>query len=253
MKKFFFFDYDGTLTDKKTGLVPENTKKTLKNLKRNGHFVALATGRLQIDAYNCAKELDINDLVSDGGSSLTINGEIQYMHPLNMKESKILIKNVNKRNIPWGVSKENSLNIYTNKNYNSKFESPSNFTVIVNKNLDIDNIEKIYKIFFIMTKKEINETNFMSLKHVGYTNNITLVEPMEKKLGIERLQKFYNISDNDIVVFGDGINDLSLFDEKWTSIAMGNAQKSLKEKADFVTKNSWDDGITYACKRFGWL
>ena len=57
----------------------------------------------------------------------------------------------------------------------------------------------------------------------------------------------------DVVVFGDDTNDEVMFDPQWTSIAMGNATESLKEKADFVTKANIEDGIQYACKKFGWI
>ena len=58
--------------------------------------------------------------------------------------------------------------------------------------------------------------------------------------------------EKDVVVFGDDYNDMIMFDSRWTSIAMGNACKALKEKADFDTKSNLDDGIDYACKHFNW-
>ena len=48
--KYFFFDIDGTLAVGSTGIIPENTKKAIKLLQKNGHFVAIATGRLYINA-----------------------------------------------------------------------------------------------------------------------------------------------------------------------------------------------------------
>lgn len=57
----------------------------------------------------------------------------------------------------------------------------------------------------------------------------------------------------DVVVFGDGKNDLKMFRPEWTSIAMGNGIEALKRKATFVTKRSDEDGIEYACKHFGWI
>ena len=39
----------------------------------------------------------------------------------------------------------------------------------------------------------------------------------------------------DVVVFGDEKNDLSMFKNEWTSIAMGNAIDELKERASYVT------------------
>jgi len=44
-KKFIFFDIDGTLTIKNTGEVVPSVIDTIKQLKANGHFVAIATGR----------------------------------------------------------------------------------------------------------------------------------------------------------------------------------------------------------------
>ena len=57
----------------------------------------------------------------------------------------------------------------------------------------------------------------------------------------------------DVVVFGDDYNDLVMFKEKWTSIAMGNACEELKEKATYVTKKNIDDGIYLACRHFKWI
>ncbi|WP_420871291.1 HAD hydrolase family protein [Enterococcus italicus] len=34
---------------------------------------------------------------------------------------------------------------------------------------------------------------------------------------------------------------------------MGNAVPELKEQASFVTKANTEDGIYYACKKFGWI
>ena len=54
-------------------------------------------------------------------------------------------------------------------------------------------------------------------------------------------------------MFGDEKNDLSMFIDEWTSIAMGNAIDELKEKATYITSDADDDGIYNACKHFGWI
>ena len=57
----------------------------------------------------------------------------------------------------------------------------------------------------------------------------------------------------DVVVFGDGRNDIKMFQVAAFSIAMGNAIDEVKNVADYVTKDSDQDGIYEAMKHFGWI
>ena len=74
-----------------------------------------------------------------------------------------------------------------------------------------------------------------------------------KKEGIENMMKHLNADVKDVVVFGDDYNDMVMFDERWFSIAMGNACDDLKAIADYVTEANIEDGIYKACKKFGWI
>ena len=71
-EKIFFFDIDGTLTKPLTAEIPPSTVKALHGLAEQGHFIALATGRLQADAWQVAQGLGISSVVSDGGMGITI-------------------------------------------------------------------------------------------------------------------------------------------------------------------------------------
>lgn len=57
-----------------------------------------------------------------------------------------------------------------------------------------------------------------------------LVEPVHKERGIFEIMKRYNVSDDRIVVFGDGLNDCSMFRPEWMTVAMGNAKPALKRR-----------------------
>ena len=78
-----------------------------------------------------------------------------------------------------------------------------------------------------------------------------LVEPVHKERGIFEIMKRYNVSDDRIVVFGDGLNDCSMFRPEWMTVAMGNAKPVLKKKARYITDDADDDGIYNACRHFG--
>lgn len=54
----------------------------------------------------------------------------------------------------------------------------------------------------------------------------------------------------EVAVFGDADNDISMFEEPaFYKVAMGNAIDELKQRANLVTKNNNDDGIVYAVKQ----
>ena len=55
----------------------------------------------------------------------------------------------------------------------------------------------------------------------------------------------------DVIVFGDSLNDLSMFHDDWTKVAMGNAAPELKALADYVTTDVDKDGIYNACLALG--
>ena len=55
-QKFFFFDIDNTLAVWPEGKIPDSAQYSLDELKRRGHRVALATGRIQVDAKRFAEQ-----------------------------------------------------------------------------------------------------------------------------------------------------------------------------------------------------
>ena len=82
---------------------------------------------------------------------------------------------------------------------------------------------------------------------------MAMIVPMVKGEGVRRMIAHYGMEPADVVVFGDGYNDLSMFNPEWLNIAMGNAREELKAAADYITADCNNDGIYEACKNFGWI
>ena len=66
-KRYLFFDYDGTLRSRKYDRIPDSAREALELLARNGHFVSVATGRLQADALARMSKEGITSLVETAG------------------------------------------------------------------------------------------------------------------------------------------------------------------------------------------
>lgn len=251
-RKYIFFDIDGTLTDANPGgKILESTYRTLHQLKANGHFVAIATGRAQYMAMDAAKEAHIDCLVTDGGNGITLHNELQYIKPIDFVQANRVIDQCIEYHYPFAVALKNEAILYTNQKIQSKQMLPTK--LIEDENIDFHQVKEIFKIFISCSEEEEKLLDLGTLDYMRYFKGQVIVEPVEKYQGILEMVHLLKGNEKDIVVFGDGLNDISMIQKAPLGIAMGNAIDEVKEVADFVTKRNDDDGIEYVCRHFGWI
>ncbi|WP_298705459.1 HAD family hydrolase [uncultured Veillonella sp.] len=255
-KKFFFFDIDNTLAVWPDGIIPESALDTLRRLEQKGHQVALATGRLQVDASRFAEMAGLTDFVADGGRSGTIENEIRFMEGMDREACVDYIAHLEEKQIYWAITDTNEFVRVTP--YKEVIDWHPGWDVmknIYNPNFDYRQVEHFYKIFAFMTPEEekAKDVIHMSSDLIRYGENCILFEPMVKGEGIRRMLPYYEMDPSQVVVFGDGYNDLSMFSPDWFKVAMGNGRDELKAKADYVADDCKHDGIYKACKDLGFI
>lgn len=256
-RKFFFFDYDGTLAIPLTRDIPQSARDTIEQLRKRGHFVALATGRLQINALNYIQTVGITNLVADGGYSVTINGELEWMIPLDLENVKRCLRILDAHNIPWAVTTNNEMMRYSSNPRFAEISGDYYVPTSFDPHLTIDGLTQVYKVY--IPWKEEDDAKLIAtgaldmVPHIRYNADTVFIEPMDKQLGIRRMMRILQAPTSDVVVFGDSYNDVSMFIPEWTCIAMGNAREVVKKRATYITSRVDDDGIMNACKHFGWI
>ncbi len=254
--KYFFFDIDGTLTDIHTGILVPSALETLRKLEENGHFVAIATGRAYYKTIKAAADAGIHNLVSNGGAALVINDQIVRNAPLDKEKALEIIREAKEKGFGVLAAFEDSIRVFMNDRLFleqvGERKEPTEY--IFDPSKDFADLPAIYKIYIsVPPEKEHELTKKDLLGHIRFVPEYLCYQHDDKDKGIRDMVEYLGGDPKDVVVFGDGENDMVMFDKEWFSIAMGNGWPALLEIADYVTDAAEDDGIRNACKHFGWI
>lgn len=250
-RRYCFFDYDGTLRSRALDAVPESARAALDALREKGHFVALATGRLQSDALEVLAPCGIDTMVADGGNSITIDGRLLSIEGLPLGPTRAFVHRLDADGWAWAVNHENARSCLTQDDRYVKYVQNPYFTPVIDPDLDIDTLDPIYKIFVCCPAGEEDAIDFTGVTWARYSDELIYVEPTDKARGIRTMMGLLGAPIEDVIVFGDGTNDIDMFQPTWTNVAMGNAIPELKRRADLVTSSVDDDGIWNACVTLG--
>lgn len=71
-------------------------------------------------------------------------------------------------------------------------------------------------------------------------------EGVDKQSAVRAVREACGLSRDQIMVIGDSENDLGMFDEALTRVAMGNACSELKAKANYIAPPNTEDGVAWA-------
>ena len=254
--KYLFFDIDGTLAVGVPGqgqYIPESTREALRRLREAGHFLSIATGRAHAMAVGYMRDLGFENMVSDGGYGVTIGGRLERLRPLPREKCLALIDECTAKELAWAVQTDDS---DTRLAPDDRFYELTHDTYMATKTipgLDAHTFPDIYKIY-IAARSDAELDCLSSLNALPwcrYHATYIFVEPADKAWGIREMVAQTGGDTKDVIVFGDGVNDLSMFVPEWTSVAMGNAAEALKRRATFITADAADGGIYKACERLG--
>lgn len=256
-KRYLFFDIDGTLIaggNYGNNYIPESTRRAIDMLRKNGHFLCIATGRSEGMGRPYMKELGFENMISDGGYGITIEGSlVGKIRPLPKEKVVALIRECESKGIPWAIQTDNTDTRLTPDGRFYEFTHDVYQKTRTVPGLDPEDFDNLYKAFvagyypFEHSLEALND-----LPWCRFQDEYIFVEPAYKGDGIHRILDIFGGKPEDAIVFGDSNNDLSMFgDDGWIRVAMGNASEELKSKADLVTTDVDKDGIWNACVKLG--
>lgn len=251
--KAVFFDIDGTLISHEEGRVPQSTKNALEQLRKRKIKVIVATGRHMLEL----KQLPLNDLKFDGyvilNGQLCLDAEenVIYDEPICREGADTMLTVFERMEIPVAVVEKDRIYVNFVNDLLRKRQKEISSPV---PNVDTYKGGNIYQFGIYVNEEEMREIG-KELKFCRATqwNDAAydiIAEGAGKQKGIEELLKQYGISNEEIMAFGDGENDIDMLEFAGVGVAMGNANDRVKRHADYVTDCVDQDGVKKALQYY---
>ena len=256
-KKLIALDLDGTLLNS-DGIVSEATKVHLQKLKEDGNIITIATGRILNRALVGTDGAEFaNYIVSDAGAAVFKNDGINkeweevYAHRL----SKEIVKNISSyydkdKFMTINICDRNKIHHYDQTVNITEFLENINEIIHVSvtfiNNEFVEKYLKIYTEKFPNLKVEVMQDSFGEVKWLEIAQ-----KDVEKYKGITEIAKLEGISNENIIAFGDGLNDVDMLKKCGVGVAMKNALPEVKEQADYITsRTNNENGVVEFLKEY---
>ena len=253
--KIIFFDIDDTLS--RNGIIAEHNQATLEAISKTDIKLVISTGRskaiLPADIL-ALLEADILDAIicMNGQYSFDNKGLISH-YPLSSEQadkivqlcqtSQLIHKFDSATHIAWSGENERL------RDFNAK--TPNS---IVDPLYYQSNPVYQCSVFFNNQEEKMQDIDFaqddLKLVHWHHIGADILPANASKARGIKDVCQYYGVDARECMAFGDGLNDLEMFDLVGYAVAMGDAQPALIERADFVTGTIEERGIQSVLEQF---
>lgn len=254
--KAVFFDVDGTLLSHRTGDIPESTVDTVRQLRKNGIMVVMASGRHPSEL----KQLRIDGITFD--DYITTNGQIVMDRDWNVIAHNPMPDDVLGLITDAFRDKRLPMQLCTIDDLYMNYINDETKRILDSIHTPYHKLqpycgESVYQCvaYGVNEHKEwldaVSEQFYVTSWHPDAVD--IMPKGGGKTWGIQAYLAARGIRREETAAFGDGENDLEMIHFAGTGIAMGNATRNLKLHADFITTDIDDDGVYHAAKRLGMI
>ena len=253
--KIIFFDIDDTLRNSKTGFIPSTIPTAFKQLRDKGILTGIATGRGIFGVVPEIKALKPDFFVTLNGAYIEDKkGNVIYSNKIAKDKVEEYITWTKEVGIDYGLVGSHAAKLSRRTEMINQAIDP----IYPDLQVDPDFYQKedIYQMWTFEEQGDdlvLPESLASTLRMVRWHEHSSDVVPISgsKAAGVAKVVDQLGLKPENVMVFGDGLNDLELFDYAGISVAMGVSHDKIKEKADYITKTLEEDGIFDALEGFG--
>ena len=260
--KLIAFDLDGTLLDRKHQL-HDKTIEAVKKVRQKGIRTLVATGRMYCSAKPHTDLLEIEEPIITYNGALVIDPESQseiFHDPIPFEIAKRITKMVVKNNYHLQLYINDNLYVAEENEFTAKYEDLSGIEANIVGRLDKFLEEAPTKMMIIEDdeEKQIEIHKFLKNNFNGEieiassypTFTEITAKGISKAVPLKKLAKKFGIKQEEIIAFGDGLNDLKMIEWAGKGVAMENAHPDLRRAADDIALNHDQLGIARYLKEY---
>jgi Cof subfamily protein (haloacid dehalogenase superfamily) len=259
MHRLLVFDVDKTLLNSNKE-IPVDALDDIHELKKNGYLVTIASGRAASDLQDIVDTVhcDIPFICSSGACIVDQKKrEILMQFPIS-QEIKDQVVHIANTHVNMGIVFHFSDGCVCDergfKTWQDWYGDLNDMEVVFSLEQTVPAPLKID----ILGEKEslVKMENDLAAKRVpveissssDHTLEIT-ARGVSKGSGLMHLSAFQNIPLEQIIVFGDSANDLSMFTVAGYSVCLGSTNELLMSKATLIAPDSDQNGLSWALRK----
>ncbi|MBQ8508477.1 MAG: HAD family hydrolase [Clostridia bacterium] len=237
-------DLDNTLlrSDKS---ISEYTVNVFEKCRTQGYLVAFATARAENAITRFVEAIKPHIIVSNGGATINVNGEIIYRNPMEQDDVATIVKMCRQFTNDAGL-----ITVECDEGYYCNFvpSDPDRYAAFTYSNFENFRIPA-YKITSELENDEwVEEISRVCpdctvINFTGEKWRRFAARNSDKETALKILADHIGIDMIDIIAFGDDTNDLGMLKLAGTSVAVSNAIDEVKAVADYITDNNDRDGV----------
>jgi HAD superfamily hydrolase (TIGR01484 family) len=269
-------DLDGTLLDRE-GRVHREDFDAIAELRRRGVHVALCTGRLFSGTKHVAEELGLDGPVAcvDGSHIVDArSGRALHLAPVTTVQLSRALTELEKGKLSTFVFAGDAV-YYDEKgadllSYVSLWSRECHQLAQVTAREHWKSDDSVMALVAIGPAGRVRETGLrierqsnlhcaaFEIRRPGYEGQWGLIvrsREASKGTAVRWLAEHYGVPQSEVIVVGDWLNDVPMFEWAGHAFAMAQAPDSVKQKARYVLDASTEigGGIAEAARRLGWL
>ena len=257
--KALFFDVDGTLVDDKTKEIPPSAVSAIKKAKEKGHKVFINSGRVRCMLNGVDEKINADGILCGCGTQIVLDGKTVYKNTVSLEEAN-KIKRALKKYELMAILEEEKRAYFPGRPF--KYPGMEKLYDIISRwceiKLDAFNDESYsFDKFCVLCDRNNRENldEFVKLasgfEFIDRGDYFFEFVPKNNSKGSALLKvlEYYNIPKEEAYVFGDSMNDLTMFNcGVKNRILLAEHDEVLREYATFIIKKVLEDGIEYAMK-----